>query len=83
MPIVHIVQFRLGVVDIAPVAEGVVGAQGGCQGAGDGEGFDPGVIGVGNHWASRSVQDGRHIPLQVGGVVVGGAVVGRGMPLAS
>ena len=83
MPIVHIVQLRFGVVDIAPVAEGVVGSQGGCQGAGDGEGFAPGVIGVGNHWASRSVQDCRHIPLQVGGVVVGGAVVGRGMPLAS
>ena len=75
MPIVHIVQFRLGVVDIAPVAEGVVGAQGGCQGAGDGEGFTPGVIGISNYRTSRSVQDGRHIPLQVGGVVVGGAVV--------
>ena len=75
MPIVHIVQFRLGVVDIAPVAEGVVGAQGGCQGAGDGEGLAPGVIGVGNHRASRSVQDCRHIPLQVGGIVVCGAVV--------
>ena len=78
MPIVHIVQLRFGVVDIAPVAEGVVGSQGGCQGAGDGEGFAPGVIGVGNHRASRSVQDCRHIPLQVGGVVVGGAVVGHG-----
>ena len=78
MPIVHIVQLRFGVVDIAPVAEGVVGSQGGCQGAGDGEGFAPGVIGIGNHRASRSVQDGRHIPLQVGGVVVGGAVVGHG-----
>ena len=74
----YIVQFCFGVVDIAPVAEGVVGAQGGCQGAGDGEGFAPGVIGVGNHRASRSVQDCRHIPLQVGGVVVGGAVVGHG-----
>ena len=41
-------------------------------------GFAPGVIGVGNHRASRSVQDCRHIPLQVGGVVVGGAVVGHG-----
>ena len=41
MPIVHIVQLRFGVVDIAPVAEGVVGSQGGCQGAGDGEGFAP------------------------------------------
>ena len=79
----EVVQLRFGVVDIAPVAEGVVGAQGGCQGAGDGEGLAPGVIGVGNHRASRSVQDGRHIPLQVGGVVVGGAVVGWGMPLAS
>ena len=47
MPIVHIVQLRFGVVDIAPVAEGVVGAQGGCQGAGDGEGLAPGVIGLG------------------------------------
>ena len=74
----YIVQLRFGVVDIAPVAEGVVGAQGGCQGAGDGEGFAPGVIGVGNHRASRSVQDCRHIPLQVGGIVVGGAVVGHG-----
>ena len=81
VPALEVVQLRFGVVDITPVAEGVVGAQGGCQGAGDG--FAPGVIGVGNHWASRSVQDGRHIPLQVGGVVVGGAVVGRGMPLAS
>ena len=78
VPALEVVQLRFGVVDIAPVAEGVVGAQGGCQGAGDGEGFAPGVIGVGNHRASRSVQDGRHIPLQVGGVVVGGAVVGHG-----
>ena len=60
-----------------------MGSQGGCQGAGDGEGDSPGVIGVGNHRASRSVQDCHHIPLQVGGVVVCGAVVGRGMPLAS
>ena len=78
VPALEVVQLRFGVVDIAPVAEGVVGAQGGCQGAGDGEGLAPGVIGVGNHRASRSVQDCRHIPLQVGGVVVGGAVVGHG-----
>ena len=78
VPALEVVQLRFGVVDIAPVAEGVVGTQGGCQGAGDGEGIAPGVIGVGNHRASRSVQDCRHIPLQVGGVVVGGAVVGRG-----
>jgi len=66
------------VVDIAAVAEGVEGAEGGCHGAGGGNGVAPGVIAVVNDRRSAAVQNGNHITLQVGDIVVGSAVIGNG-----
>jgi len=74
----YIVEPCLGIIDIAPVAQGVVGAQGAGHGTADGKGLAPGVVGVGDHSRSGGVQDGGDIALEVGGIIVGGAVVGDG-----
>ena len=74
----YIVESRLGVVDIAPVAQGVVGSQGISHGNGGAENVAPGIVGVGDHSCSGGVQNRGDIPLEVGGVVVSGAVVGDG-----
>ena len=63
---------------IAPVAQGVVGSQGTCHGTAGAENVAPGIVGIGDHSRSGGVQDGGDIALEVGGVVVSGAVVGDG-----
>ena len=54
-----------------------MGAEGIGHGAGDAQRVAPGVVGVGNYGGPGAVQDGDDITLQVGDVVVGGAVVGH------
>ena len=55
-----------------------MGAQGAGHGTGGAEDVAPGIVGIGDHSRSRGVQDGRDIALEVGSVVVSGAVVGHG-----
>jgi len=74
----EVIEVGFGIVDIAPVAQGVVGAQRAGHGTADGKGLAPGIVGVGDHSCSGGVQNRGDIPLEVGGVVVSGAVVGRG-----
>ena len=42
----EVVESCLGVVDIAPVAEGVVGSQGAGHGTGGAEAVAPGILGI-------------------------------------
>ena len=74
----EVVEAVFGIVDIAPVAQGIVGAQGASHGTGGAENVAPGIVGVGDHSRSGGVQDGGDIALEVGGIVVSGAVVGDG-----
>ena len=59
-----------------------MGAQGAGHGTGGAENVAPGIVGVGDHSRSGGVQDGGDIPLEVGGVVVSGTVVGDGQRCA-
>ena len=90
----EVVEFRLGVVDVAAVAEGVEGAEGGGEVTCYGEGVAPGVVGVGDHRCAGCAQDGGHVTLEVRHIVVGGAaqrngkrsagsVVGKGQGVAA
>ena len=53
-----------------------MGAQGAGHGTGGAEDVAPGIVGIGDHGRSGGVQDGSDIALEVGGVVVSGAIVG-------
>ena len=66
----QVIEPRLGVVDIAAVAQGVMDAEGGSQVAGGGKGVAPGIVGVADHSCAAAVEDGGYIALQVGGIVV-------------
>ena len=79
----EIVEAGFGIVDIAPVAQGVVGSQGAGHGTGGAEDVAPGIISVGYDSCSGDVQDRRYITLEVGGVVVSGAVVDHGQRCAA
>ena len=79
----EVVEAGFGIIDIAPVAQGVVGAQGAGHGTGGSENVAPGIVGVGDHSRSGGVQDGGDIALEVGGVVVSGAVVDHGQRCAA
>ena len=74
----EVVESGFGIVDIAAVAEGVEGAEGGGEVAGGGEGIAPGVVGVIYYRCAGGVQNGGHITLEVRHIVVGGAVQGDG-----
>ena len=63
------------VVDIATVAEGIMGAEGGGEGAGGAQNTAPGVVGVGDYIGAGGVADFDHIALQVRYIVVPNAVV--------
>ena len=71
----EVVQPGFGVVDIATIAEGVEGAEGGGEVTCYGEGVAPGVVGVGDDGCAGCAQDGGHITLEVRHIVVGGAVI--------
>jgi len=71
----EVVEAGFGVVDIAPVAEGVMGTEGGGQGACCCQELAPGVVGVGDYGAVVCVADFYDVALEVGDVAVLGAVV--------
>lgn len=57
------------------LAQGIPSAKGIHQRSAGGQDIAPGVVGVGDYHRTGGVQDGRHIPLQVRGVVIHGTVV--------
>ena len=63
------------VVDVATVAQGVVGTEGGCHASGGGNGVTPGIVGVLDNRRAGAVQNGDHVTLQVRHVVICSAVV--------
>ena len=74
----EVIEAGFGVVDVAPVAQGVVGAQRAGHGTADGKGLAPGIVGIGDYCCTGSIQDRRDIALQVGDIVVSCTVVGYG-----
>ena len=81
IPTLQVVEARIRIVPVAPVAEGVVGGHiGGCLGDGctagveDSNGLAPGVVLVGGHQRACTCSipevKGNHVPLQVLGKIV-------------
>ena len=82
VPAVEIVQPRLGIVVIPPVAEGVFVAHGVAGGVGD-SAFAPGVVAVLSHDLPRGgPDDGYNIPLDIVEVVEQHGTVGKAHALA-
>ena len=79
---VEIVQPRLGIVVVAPIAERILIAHGVAGGVGDGA-FAPGVVAVLSHDLPRSgPHDGDDIPLHVVEVIIQRVAIGEAHPLA-
>lgn len=66
----EVIEASFGVVDVAPVAEGVVTAQGRPTRAGAAGGVAPSVVGIRYYRITICVQDGDNITLEVYGVEV-------------
>ena len=82
IPAVEIVQPRLGVVIIPPVAEGILIAHGVAGSVGDGA-FAPGVVAVlGHNLSGSSPDNGNNIPLDIVEVVEQHSPVGEAHALA-
>ena len=82
VPAVEIVQPRLGIVVIPPVAEGILIAHGVAGGVGDGT-LAPGVVAVlGHNLSGSSPDNGNNIPLDIVEVVEQHGPVGKAHALA-
>ena len=82
VPGVEVVEPRFLVVDVTPIAEGVLLTEGVGQGTGAGEGIAPGVIGVFDDDLAGIVGDGDNVALGIVEVEVLGAVEANGHGLA-
>ena len=82
VPGLEVVESSLLVVDVTPIAEGVLLAEGIGQGTGAGEGIAPSVIGVFDHDLAGIVGDGDNVALGIVEVEVLGAVEANGHGLA-
>jgi len=71
----EVVEAGFGVVDIAPVAEGVMGTEGGGHAAGNTQDLAPGVVGVPDNHSAGGIEKRNHIALGIGHIIVGRAVV--------
>jgi len=81
VPAVEVIQPRLGIVIIPPVAEGILIAHGIAAGVGNGA-LAPGVVAVsGDHLARGGPDDGDDIPLHIIEVVIQRVPVGEAHPL--
>ena len=90
---IEVIQPRLGIVDIAPVTQGIHSSQGGGKCPAHAPCFAPRAVGIGNHLCPRAVYQPGHIALRipeveiVRPVVVHGhgtdSVVGDGVPPAN
>ena len=82
VPAIEVVKPRLGVVVVAPVAEGVFVAHGIAAGVGN-SALAPGVVAVSGHHLARSrPHDGDDVPLHIIEVVIQRVAVGEAHPLA-
>ena len=82
VPTVEVIQPRLGIVVIAPVAERILFAHGVAAGVGD-SAFAPRVVAVGgNDLAGGGPDDGDNVPLHVVEVIIQRVTVGKAHPLA-
>ena len=82
VPAIQVIQPRLGVIVIAPVAEGILFPNGVAAGVGDGA-LTPGVVAVpGHHLARSGPHDGDDILLHIIEVVIQRVAVGKAHPLA-
>lgn len=70
----QVIQASFSVVDVAAVAQGVMQAEGVCHAAGGAKELAPGIVGIAYNRSARAVQNGHHIALQVGDIVVGRSV---------
>ena len=82
VPGLEVIEAGFLVIDIAPIAEGVLPAEGSGQGAGAGEGIAPGVVGVFDHDLAGIVGDGDNVALGIVKIEVLGAVEANGHGLA-
>ena len=82
VPTVEVIQPRLGIVVVAPVAEWILFTHGVAAGIGDGA-LAPGIVAVPGHHLSRSgPDDGDDIPLHVVEIIIQRVAVGEAHPLA-
>ena len=82
VPGFKVIEPRFLVVDVTPIAEGVLLTEGVSQGTGAGEGIAPGVIGVFDDDLAGIVGDGDNVALGIVEVEVLGAVEANGHGLA-
>ena len=82
VPAIEVIQPRLGVVIIPPVAEWILFAHGVAAGVDDGA-LAPGIVAVpGHHLARSGPHDGNDVPLHIVEVVIQRVAVGEAHPLA-
>ena len=82
VPAIEVVKPRLGVVVVAPVAEGILFAHSVTAGVGN-SALAPGIVAVSGHHLARSrPHDGDDIPLHVVEVIIQRVAVGEAHPLA-
>ena len=82
VPAIQVIQPRLGVIVIAPVAEWILFAHSVAAGVGN-SALAPGVVAVLSHDLSRGgPDDGDDIPLQVVEVIIQRVAIGKAHPLA-
>ena len=82
VPAIEVIQPRLGIVVVTPVAEGILFAHGVAGGVGDGA-LAPGIVAVSGHHLARSgPHDGDDIPLHVVEIIIQRIAVGEAHPLA-
>ena len=82
IPAIQVIQPRLGVVIVPPVAEGILVAHGVAGGVGDGA-VAPGVVAVlGHNLSGSSPDNGNNIPLDIVEVVEQHGPVGKAHALA-
>ena len=78
----QVVEAGFLVIDISSISQRIDNAEGGGHGAGAGELLAPGIVAITDHSVSGLVQNGYHIALDIGGIVVGCAVIDQGQGLA-
>ena len=71
----EVVQTGVDVIIIRSVAQGVIRSQGACQGAGGAEHLAVGTVGVTDNGGAGGIYDVQDIALEIGDVIVQGAVV--------
>lgn len=74
----EVVERGLSIVYIATVAQGGMNTESICHAAGGSQDLAPSVVGILNNCRAAGIQNGSHIALNVGGIVVVRTIVGDG-----